>query len=346
MRGSCGASGVMVLDAVSPVEGVGDEQLPTASVVIPTRNRRPALERALRALRGEAGVREVIVVDDGSDDETRAWLVAQTEGWPALRPLHTSGVGPDRARGVGVASATGDVVVFLDDDEVAVTGLVAGHCRHHQERERVIVSGYCPTALPQRPSAAMRFLARVYEEAVEVLESDPAHGLSGLWGGNFSVRRSELAGIPLSAPEFERRKGHGDREFGLRCQKAGFSFVLDRDLRADHFFTRTMSEFRADRRKSGYGTVLVHALHGDVVGPLPRDVLESRSVCVTWFLRLTDWQPVYRVATAVLVAQARFGDAARSNILGDIAVRLLARVELRCGAREGLAWAASQQQLT
>ena len=313
-----------------------------ASVVIPTRNRRAALERALAPLRRQTAVREVIVVDDGSEDETRAWLASQAAGWPELRPLHTAGVGPGRARGVGAAAATGDIVVFLDDDEVAVAGLVAGHCCHHQKRKGLVVSGYYPTSLPRRSSAVMRYLARIYEEAVDVVDADPARGLFGLWGGNFSVRRTDLAGIPLSVPEFEHRKSHEDREFGLRCQRAGMAFVLDRELRADHFFERTMPEFRADRRESGFGTVLVHVLHPDLVGPVPTDVLKSRSRLFTGFLWLTDRQPVYRVATAALTALAGLADAARLDRLGNNVVRALARVEVRRGARDCLAWLESR----
>jgi glycosyltransferase involved in cell wall biosynthesis len=85
-----------------------------ASVVIPTRDRPHLLAKCLDALsRQETGRRfEVLVVDDGSEppiaDIDRA-------GVP-VRILRSEGIGPARARNMGVAAATGELVLFTDDD--------------------------------------------------------------------------------------------------------------------------------------------------------------------------------------------------------------------------------------
>src|SRR5258708_17351459 len=89
------------------------------SVVIPTRDRWPLLEsRALRsALEQEDVDHEVIVVDDGSTDETSERL--EGLGDPRLRAvrLNRSG-GMAHARNAGIETALGTWVAFLDDDDV------------------------------------------------------------------------------------------------------------------------------------------------------------------------------------------------------------------------------------
>jgi glycosyltransferase involved in cell wall biosynthesis len=61
---------------------------------------------------------EIIVVDDGSTDETEFLLKSVND--PRVRWVkHQSNLGPSRARNTGVTLAKYDVVAFIDDDCVA-----------------------------------------------------------------------------------------------------------------------------------------------------------------------------------------------------------------------------------
>jgi glycosyltransferase involved in cell wall biosynthesis len=89
------------------------------SVVIPTRSRwRLLSSAALPAALGQERVdHEVIVVDDGSTDETPERLAAVRD--PRLRVVrHEESLGVARARNAGVAVARGRWVGFLDDDDI------------------------------------------------------------------------------------------------------------------------------------------------------------------------------------------------------------------------------------
>ena len=92
---------------------------PEVTVVIPTRNRWPLLSTVALtgALRQEDVALEVIVVDDGSSDETPAGLAALED--PRLRVLqHERSLGPASARNAGIAAAGGEWLAFLDDDDL------------------------------------------------------------------------------------------------------------------------------------------------------------------------------------------------------------------------------------
>ena len=92
------------------------------SVVIPTWNRARLVGEAVEsALRQESGDLEVIVVDDGSTDGT-AEIVEQRFGKSVklLRMPTRSGVGA--ARNEGVSQATGDLLAFLDSDDLWLPG--------------------------------------------------------------------------------------------------------------------------------------------------------------------------------------------------------------------------------
>lgn len=106
---------------------------PLLSVVIPTRNRAhlvcDAIESALSQRLRQV---EVIVVDDGSTDDTTT-VLAQTYG-PRIKLLsmpERSGVGA--ARNAGVRLATGELLGFLDDDDLWLPGKLDAELSVFQE---------------------------------------------------------------------------------------------------------------------------------------------------------------------------------------------------------------------
>ncbi len=100
----------------------------TFSVVIATRNRAALLDGALASLRAQIGAPAIqaIVVDNGSSDTTRA--VAEAHAATYLFEAQ-----PNRAlaRNAGIAAATGEIVLFVDDDVVLPPYFVAAHARAH-----------------------------------------------------------------------------------------------------------------------------------------------------------------------------------------------------------------------
>src|SRR3954454_24545600 len=91
---------------------------PEVSVLIPTRNRCGRLMRTVAsALAQEEVELEVVVVDDGSTDETAHRLESVSD--PRLRVLRNDrGLGQARARNKAIEAADGEWVAFLDDDDL------------------------------------------------------------------------------------------------------------------------------------------------------------------------------------------------------------------------------------
>jgi glycosyltransferase involved in cell wall biosynthesis len=91
---------------------------PEVTVVIPTRDRRSLLLRTLRSALAQEGVPlEIVVVDDGSADNTRA--AVESLGDQRVRLLrHERPRGVAAARNAGIAAAAGEWVAFLDDDDL------------------------------------------------------------------------------------------------------------------------------------------------------------------------------------------------------------------------------------
>ncbi|MDQ3275313.1 MAG: glycosyltransferase [Actinomycetota bacterium] len=120
--------------------------MPTFSVVLNTYNRAELVPDALDSVLRQAGPSfEVVVVDDGSTDGTAAYLASVTD--PRVRSVRLRNGGLSKARNAGLQRATGDWVLFLDDDDQlldgslaeldslidATTGLVSGAARFVDE---------------------------------------------------------------------------------------------------------------------------------------------------------------------------------------------------------------------
>lgn len=98
------------------------------SIVIATRNRAALLDGALASLRAQIGAPEfeTLVIDNGSADGTS--VVAARHGAKVLFEAQ-----PNRAlaRNAGLAAATGEIVLFVDDDVVLPPFFLAAHARVH-----------------------------------------------------------------------------------------------------------------------------------------------------------------------------------------------------------------------
>lgn len=90
--------------------------MPFFSIVLPTYNRARLLEETLESVFAQEFTDfEVLVVDDGSTDDTPAVLARYGE---RVRVLRQPNQGQGAARNLGIQHATGEYVVFLDSDDL------------------------------------------------------------------------------------------------------------------------------------------------------------------------------------------------------------------------------------
>jgi glycosyltransferase involved in cell wall biosynthesis len=90
---------------------------PAVSVVLPTYNRAPLLGRSIRSVLGQSfGDFEVVVVDDGSTDETSAVVAGFRDPRVRYLPLPRN-TGAAAARNAGIRAARGKFLAFQDSDD-------------------------------------------------------------------------------------------------------------------------------------------------------------------------------------------------------------------------------------
>jgi chlorobactene glucosyltransferase len=100
------------------------------SVIVPARNEEANIERLVRSLAVQRGVREILVVDDQSEDRTREILEAMKAEIPLLRVLSIDALpegwlGKTYAASVGAREVAGDWLLFTDADTEHLPGSLA-----------------------------------------------------------------------------------------------------------------------------------------------------------------------------------------------------------------------------
>ena len=197
----------------------------TVSVVVPTRNRAALLPIAVRSVLAQTySDFELIVVDDASEDETPQVLRSLSD--PRVRRVRRdrSGGGA-QARNEAIASATGEFVAFLDDDDEWLPDKLASQLALFASADPRVGVVYSSYSVVDRASG--RVLGRKVAEARgdlsnALLERNVVGATSCVMARRECLRSS--GGFDAALPSFQ------DYDLWIRLSRAAWFDFVDRDL--------------------------------------------------------------------------------------------------------------------
>lgn len=185
---------------------------PSFSVVIPTYQRRDVVCDAVRALCAVEydGGFDLCVVVDGSTDGTAAALAQLSAPFP-FRVIEQANAGAARARNRGAAQASGDILLFLDDDMMAAPDLLAQHAASYAQGADAVL-GHIPLDPLSPPGFLAEAVGRWAEGRARRLSSGKPLTLFDLLTGQLSVRRSLFERIGGFDERFTAGGSFGDED--------------------------------------------------------------------------------------------------------------------------------------
>lgn len=223
----------------------------SVSVIVPTHNRAALLRGCLKSLLDQdypADHYEVVVVNDGSSDETETIVkdLQENSQRPQVRLVSQSFRGINIARNRGIGEAKGESICFLDDDELAPPGwlstLVSASSRHGESFAafggpyRTVIVGAPPRRVCGR---CVKVYASVFSEipSGELVTSD-------LPGGNLLLPRASFERYGLFDERLSMRGTvpGDDTEWFRRAARRGARFLLVTDAWVSHL--RLGAQFR------------------------------------------------------------------------------------------------------
>ncbi|MBN2298378.1 MAG: glycosyltransferase, partial [Deltaproteobacteria bacterium] len=209
---------------------------PLISIIIPTYNRAGLLCRSLESLISQSIAKddyEVIVIDDGSTDETKDVCEQLADELP-LFYLRQQNAGISAAKNLGIFAARASILFFFDDDDIADGRLLEEHLKTHETypQENIAVLGYTTWAPELRINRVMQFVTEIghflfsYSHLKDGQECDFTY----FWGGRSSCKRSLLVKHGVFDQQF--RFGSEDIELGFRLSRFGLKVIFNRQAKS------------------------------------------------------------------------------------------------------------------
>ena len=207
------------------------------SLVLPTLDRPEAIYNLLRHLEHQTvAPHEIIVVDQSAVLDQR--VAGYASGSPRVRHHRIAERGLPNARNVGVGLATGDVVLFLDDDSIPDHDLVRVHAEAYDDRDVGGVGGRVHGGYDSGGSSIGKFResdGKVFRNFGATTRCEVDH----LPGGNMSFRREVFKRVGGFDKAYGGSSIGEETDFCLRARRAGVRMVFEPRAALEHLHLPT-----------------------------------------------------------------------------------------------------------
>ena len=225
------------------------------SVIIPTRNRSVLLDKTLQSISAQtfsADRFEVIIVDNGSTDETPAIANRYRATLKNLKYFYEANPGLHVGRHCGLRESQGSILTYADDDIEAFPTWIEGIYESFLQEDVGIVGGKDVPLYEAPPPAWVNDLWEInsygkfmsyfslLDFGDKVMEIDPDF----VFGCNFSIRKSLLTQIggfhPDGVPDSQLKyRGDGETHVGRQVSKLGYKTMYNPKASVNHWVPKS-----------------------------------------------------------------------------------------------------------
>jgi glycosyltransferase involved in cell wall biosynthesis len=229
------------------VEKTAEHSTPFVSVVVPVLNAPQLLRRCLEALLAQTYPRnryEIIVVDNGSSDETPQ----VAESYPVTLLFERGAQSPYPARNRGIRQARGEIIALLDATCTPVAGWLEAGVRALQQEHADLVGGEVTfTFSPERT------LGEMVDAISNANVQASIKNIQATVTGNLFFRRAVVEAI---GPFPDTIRSGGDMIWTGRATRAGFRLVYSAEAQV-FYPARKLKPLLKKHYRIGRGTLTV-----------------------------------------------------------------------------------------
>jgi len=224
---------------------------PFVSVIVPVFNGGVGISKTIETLIVQSYPREhfeIIVVDNGSEDQTRIII----KNFPVIlleQPLR----GSYAARNIGIAHAKGDILAFTDSDCIPDKNWISNGVNFMQSHNAKAIGGFVTFIFSNIPSPAE------YTDALISIDNENsiiAHGMAAT--ANLFVKKETLQHIGIFN---QKLQSGGDGEWSARAKKSGITMMFAKDAVVYHP-ARNFNELIKKHIRIGSGSMEVWSARG------------------------------------------------------------------------------------
>lgn len=221
------------------------------SIVVPTFNRLSSLKRLLKSVFEQNFPKEkfeILILNDGSTDETHYYLTTLTTEWN-IRAINLQNGGPAVARNIGAREAKGKLIAFVDDDCTIPIDWLQKIFYCFNDEKITALGGPSKNEIPENKFSEVYNRTTLFFLNLFNREKNKARFLTS---NNFACRRI----VFLKHGGFDERFGVGaeDREFVNRIYDFGEKILYLPDLEINHYHNFTFTSFFIHYYRFGIGS--------------------------------------------------------------------------------------------
>ncbi|MBF0441479.1 MAG: glycosyltransferase [Oligoflexales bacterium] len=229
------------------------------SVVVPIYNEEKLLGALVRSLLGQSlKADEIILVDDGSTDNSKALLHELSGQHDTLKYIFQDNSGPAAARNKGWRKATGDIIIFTDGDCLPERNWIENLVKHFSDEKVGGVGGTYRTLNDGKILA--RFIG------CEI--SYKYRGISGVidvhGSYNLAIRRKILEEVGGYNEVYKKPSGE-DWDLTYRISKS-HKLVFDRSAVVGHYHPEKFWPYMKNQARRGFDRVRIYLEHPGKMG--------------------------------------------------------------------------------
>ncbi|MGB9708176.1 MAG: glycosyltransferase [Candidatus Pacearchaeota archaeon] len=225
------------------------------SVIVPSYNSARTLPGCLKALLKQNIPKndyEIIVVDDGSTDNTKSIIKGFTDKNKNLRYIYQKNKGPAAARNLGARKSRGAILLFTDSDCIPERSWISEMVKPFRNPKIVGVAGAYGKNLEK--SVISRFIAYEIEDRYKKLKEEREIDFIGTYAAAY--RKREFLKTGGFDESFSTASGE-DPALSFEMEKYG-KLVFQPSARVGHHHPNTLKKLLKQKYKTGYWRVALY----------------------------------------------------------------------------------------
>jgi glycosyltransferase involved in cell wall biosynthesis len=213
-------------------------------------------------------IKEIIIVDDGSTDDTRFVINDFCEKFPIqILYFYQENKGPAEARNKGICAASGDILLITGDDIVPDSQMVAEHYLTHKKYDfnsNISCLGKTIWPTDKKITPFMEYIQEMGLQFGYSLITDENNVLFNFfYTSNISVQRNFLLKGKLFDTEFPYAVWE-DIELGYRLKMRGLQIVYNKNAIGYHHHNIYFDSFRKRQELCGYSAHIFYNKHPEL----------------------------------------------------------------------------------
>lgn len=232
---------------------------PQISIIIPAYNSEDTIRQTLEAVIKQdlSCESEIIVVDDGSTDDTAEIVQALGEGG-RIKYIHQENSGPAAARNRGVQEARGNIVFFTDADCIPHLDWIQKMMPHFfasNRDETAVVAGSYGIANPGN------LLARCIHKEILFRHHHLMPDFPKVFGSfNFGARKKIFNKVGGFNADYRHASGE-DNDLSYKILAAGYKIYFEKDALVDHYHPERLFQYLREQYRHGFWRVKMYRCH-------------------------------------------------------------------------------------